>query len=41
MEDINGMTILIMKVIKMMKILGNWDKDRMNGKGLYVSPDGV
>ena len=22
-------------------ILGEWDQDRMNGRGVYVSPDGA
>lgn len=42
MENIVGMIIVIMMVLYNNYFFkGNWDKDRMNGRGLYVSPDGV
>ena len=43
MENIVGMIIVIMMVFFFHYYfsIGNWDKDRMNGRGLYVSPDGV
>lgn len=40
MEYIVGMTILVMKVIEIVKKLGNWNKNLMHGEGLYVSHDG-
>lgn len=40
MESISGMIVLIMMVLVSI-LIGHWEKDRMNGKGLYVSPEGV